>query len=258
MSRVAICEINENGLLALGWSADLYLRVGQSSKLDYTGIVEVLTSSDIDLLVQKLHALNDKGRFKDAYVLARRLTEVYPDILIFAYCEAVFCVEGDRRLAGLDQSARHASVVQRLKPLLKRLRSASPVLRSSIRNEYYWFSRQPHKQYLFGVRQVKRGDSAGYFSQGVGAIEMAKSHRAAGRTSHFLFWAKRAEVAWRELIAIDPDVPNSHLFLATALGFQGRLPEMEAAFARAAEVARRTLGWKVIRDLRKKILAVSR
>jgi hypothetical protein len=133
------------------------------------------------------------------------------------------------------------------------MRGAPTLLRYRIRNEYFWFSRQPRKQYLLGVKRNKNKKDSGYYSQGVGAAELAKKYALDRRKALCFRWAKRSEEAWLKFFKVEPNWFNSYFFYAMALGYQGRIDEMEKAMNKACRIAGKPKTWKAIRDLRKQI-----
>ena len=128
--------------------------------------------------------------------------------------------------------------------------------RNSMRNEYYWFSRQPHKQYRLGLERVKAGEKSSYYSQGVGAEQVAKNYALRGRKALCLRWAKKSEKAWLNYFKVMPDWYNSYLFYAASLGYQGKIAEMDKAFATGAKIAGKTKKWKEIVHHRKEVMHV--
>lgn len=185
----------------------------------------------------KIRAFSNRGQYKKAHALALRLTIKYPDILQFAYWEAVFTAEESRGYTAVQIAARYRLAAKKLKKLLLRLKNVDPQLQKSIRNEYYWFSKQPRKQYQLGVEYVKRGDKYAYYSQGVGAVQVAKNYALQGKKALCLRWAQKSEKAWRQYFKVMPDWYNSYLFYGQALGLQGKIKEMREAFKKGSKIS---------------------
>ena len=186
----------------------------------------LLSQSEIEKFALKIRNLSNNAEYKKAHQLSKTLSEKYPNILLFAYHEAVLSAEDDTGCTSAEIKARHKSAALKLKKLLKKLRSVSPNLRAGIRNEYYWFSHQPYKQYLLGREQVRRGIKRAYYAQGVGAAMLAKKYGQQERRKLCLRWAKRSERAWLSFFTVDSEWFNSYFFYARALGYQGRASEM--------------------------------
>jgi hypothetical protein len=212
-----------------------------------------LTPFQIDQHKSVLRKMINSSRFDAAYALARRLMREHPEVIDFAYYEAVLTAEDDTGYSAVEIRARYRSATRKLKSLLRRLAAASSGMRRSIRNEYYWFSRQPYKQYRLGLEYARQGDRESYYSQGVGAAQIARLHGANGRRDLMLKWARRSESAWLRFFELDASWSNSYLFYGVVLGLQGRTREMERAFGRCARIAQRPKGWPVIRDHRRSV-----
>jgi hypothetical protein len=212
-----------------------------------------LTDEEIDGYQVKFRALSNNAKYAEAYRLAKRLMQKHPDVLLFAYYEALMPAEETTGLSQLEINRRYKLASFKLSKLLRRLRGAELRQRASIRNEYYWFSRQPYKQYLLGREMVKRGLKKFYYSQGVGAIEMAKHFALKNNKKQFVTWAKRSEKAWLKFFKEDSKWYNSYFFYAMTLGYQGRQAEMDKALTKAAKIAGKSIRWKAIKELRREI-----
>lgn len=196
-----------------------------------------LSAEQIEEYRLKMRDFSNSGKYKKAYELASKLTRKYPDVLIFAYWEAVFTAEETRGFTPTQIEARYNLAAKKLKKLLLKMRHATPNLQKSIRNEYYWFSKQPRKQYLLGVEFVKKGNKFAYYSQGVGAVQVAKEYALRGKKGLSLRWAKKSEIAWQKYFKVMPDWFNSYLFYGQALGLQGKFKQMREAFRKGSEIS---------------------
>lgn len=204
----------------------------------------------------QLRALSNSGKYKKAHVLAKSLVKKYPDILFFLYVEAVMTAEQTAGFSKKQIEKRYRLASAKLKKLIPKTRSAkNKKMHSSIMNEYYWFSKQPLKQYRLGVAQVKEGDKYAYYSQGVGAAMMALHLSELNKKSSALRWAKKSEQAWLNYFKIVPDWYNSYLFFAMALGFQNKIAEMDSAFKKASKISKQPLTHPVFKEFRSHIKA---
>jgi hypothetical protein len=212
-----------------------------------------ITEAEIEKFRVRTRRLSNSGRFKEVYALSKKYMKKHPDVLLFAYTEAVFTAEDTTGMSPKKADAQFRLAAAKLKRLLPRIRSANPRLRRSLRNEYYWFSKQPLKQYKLGIEY----GSEGYYSAGVGAAMLAKKYGLAGRRKLSVRWAKKSEKAWLNFFSkIDRNWFNSYMFYAMSLGFQNRLTEMDRAIARSAKVAGKTQAWRPFRELRAEISEV--
>ena len=202
----------------------------------------------------KIRKFANSGQYKKAYLLAKRLRSRYPSEFTFAYSEAVMFGDDEDGRTPSEILKRHKIAAKMLRPWLRKLKGASPERRGAFRNEYYWFSHQPLKQYRLGVEEVKAGIN-GYYSQGVGAVEMAFKYAKLGRSILAIRWAKRAEKAWLRYFERQKDWYNSYCWYAKSLGLQGQSNEMEKALGRAAKISSKSIHCEEFRSVRKEVLA---
>lgn len=213
-----------------------------------------LSKKEIAEYKTQFRALSNSGKYTTAHVLAKSLVKKHPDILYFQYIEAVMTAEQSAGYSKKQIEKRYRLASAKLKKLIPKTRSAkNKKMHSSIMNEYYWFSKQPLKQYRLGVAQVKEGDKYAYYSQGVGAAMMALHLSELNKKSSALRWAKKSEQAWLNYFKIVPDWYNSYLFFAMALGFQNKIAEMDSAFKTASKISRQPLTHPVFNEFRKHI-----
>ncbi len=184
------------------------------------------TEKEIQMNSVKIRTLANSGQFKKAYSMAFKLKSEHPGCLMYAYWEAVFTAEDTSGMSPSKAKAQYRKATNKLRKLLYRLAGSSPRLAASIRNEYYWFSCQPLKQYRLGVETVKAGDKGGYYPQGVGASQLALQYAMKRQVGPCLRWARVSEKAWLKYFKIVPNWFNSYLFYARALGLQGKKTEM--------------------------------
>lgn len=216
-----------------------------------------ITENEIELYRTELRKLSNSAQYAKAYRFAKSLVKKYPKILIFAYYEAVMIAEDDFNFTPKQVEARFKNAAKKLKPLLKRTRGTPLILRHGLKNEYYWFSKQPYKQYQLGIKAQKIGPKRGAcYSQGVGAAMLAKQYGLIGNKKVALIWAKKSEQAWLKFFKIDSRWYNSYFFYAMSLAYQNRLKECDKAFSKAAKIAKKSENWKAIRKEKKEIMKV--
>lgn len=220
-----------------------------------------LTKPQFEKLRKKLRALSNSAQYKKAHLLAVKLSKKHPAEPYFAYCAAVMYGDDTKNRSKSEIAKRHRKSAELLKPWLRKLRRLEPNLRASLRNEYYWFSHQPFKQYQLGVERVAAGTKRAYYSQGVGAVELARKYFKAHRFKMGLRWSKRAERAWRNFFKEDSNWYNSYGWYAESVGFQGNLEEMEYALKKAAKISGiplRGVEFEEVRNQVRKILALQK
>ena len=206
-----------------------------------------ITQAQIDAFRAKTADLCNRGEFKAVYELSRANARKHPQVLLFAFMEAVFLAEDTSGLPRREADRLYRMAAGKLRKLLPRLRSESAETRRRLRNEYYWFSKQPYKQYRLGVEMGK----VGYYSAGVGAAQLARAYGNQGRVGLCRKWAKISEKAWLNFFTkMNANWSNSYMFYAMALAYQGRADEMERALDRCAMLAKRPKSWLPLRELR--------
>ncbi len=181
--------------------------------------------------IRKAFATLSQGRFNEACRLARALKDKYPDSRTAEWLDVVMIA--DRAEYTLTGQRRHLALrpcIRRLVSLSRRLRGAEPKFRSRVLNELYYFTRNFKKQIQLGKNDVKRGDSGGHYSIGVGATWHALSLAEVGNQRGAMRYAKAARSALEWFIAYDPNYSNTYLQLSIALGILGYARESTRAF----------------------------
>lgn len=209
-----------------------------------------LSRSEIQKYIVQFRALSNAAKFSEVHKRAKSLAKKYPDVIEFAYYEAVYYAEDDVSYSPAEVARRYRITSKMLLKLLRRLNGIDEHMRLRIRNEYYWFSKQPAKQYRLGIEAVALGYKESSYSTGVGAAEMARRYALTGRSTLSLLWATRSEKAWKAYFRIIPDWFNSYLFYAMALGLQRRDKEMNLALERARKIAKKPTSWIVLAKVR--------
>ena len=182
-----------------------------------------ISDQEIEDFRTQTRKLSNRGRFKEVYALAQKYHALYPHVLQFAYTEAVYTAENTTGLSNREVNRRYALAARKLKKLIPKTRSAPPRLRRAVRNEYFWFSRQPYKQYRLGLEFGKDG----YYSAGVGSAQLALRYGNQGRRALSFKWAKISERYWLKFFReVDAKWFNFYMFYAMVLGYQGRINEM--------------------------------
>lgn len=215
-----------------------------------------LTDREIQQYKEKFKRLSNSAKYKEAYKLALRLKSLYPTVLLFSYYEAVMTAEDTSGMSKAASQKKFDLAAKKFRYLLRRLRGMPEQMRFSIRNEYYWFSKQHYKQYLLGIKRVPKEGFRGYYSQGVGAAMLARQYGLQGRTVLMIKWARRSELAWKKFFMEFPNWYNAYFFYAYALGFQRKLDEMERAFRNVSRISGKPFGWRAIREKREEVLRI--
>lgn len=206
-----------------------------------------LTEKEIEKYRLQLKKLSGTARYLQAFKLAKELHKKYPEVLLFSYYEAVMIAEDDFNFTPQQVKVRFALAAKKLKPLLRKRKGSAANLRHAIKNEFYWFSEQPYKQYLLGCKSVRKDLArSGYYSQGVGAAQLATFYGLKKKKRLALRWAQKSESAWLEFFKLDAKWYNSYFFYARVLAFQNKSRESDKALEKATKLAKKTKKWKAI------------
>jgi hypothetical protein len=204
----------------------------------------------VNLKYQILRRLANCSKYGEAYRLAKKLQKKNPDGVRLQYIAAVMYGDDEIGRTKKEIAKRHKKSAAILKVLIKSLKKFPAELQPTVLNEYYWFSHQPYKQYRHGIKFVNRGHRRSFYSQGVGATQLAKKYFALKSFKRGKAWASRAEKAWLHFFKIDSNWYNSYVWYAYCLGLQGKLIPMEKALAKAAKISRRPLRFQEFEKVR--------
>ncbi len=198
-----------------------------------------LEEVEINAIVEKSMKVYNGANAPGALKVLNSGLKKFPDSVRLKYNVAVMESEDSEKYGQKKMLRMQRATAKTLRKLLYSASGMTLNLRASMRNEYYWFSRQPRKQYALGVELVKKGRKRSYYSQGVGACELAKRYQDEGRTKLMLRWAKISQKAWENYFKVEPYWYNSYIFYARSFGFQGKFQEMEVALRKSAKIAKR-------------------
>jgi len=186
--------------------------------------------------IKESKELVKKAKYREALKIIERLHKKYPKN---AYVTFRYAVQyGDQIVSGFDKKATHykRGAAKLLKPLLKRMKEIPFEERIALRNEYYWFSSQPKKQFLLG-KSVVKSDPRGNYSLGVGAWCIARNYALSGKPVLAKRWANRSCIAWLEYFKYRPDYYNAWSWYARPLGYLGQNSEMKQALTKAMKLS---------------------
>lgn len=209
-------------------------------------------------LLKETKRLVGLARYRDAFLLAKSALKQHPDNRFVQFRYAVLLGDSEE----MTSAKRHASNTKQaaalLKKLLRRASGIDPIWVSIWKNEYYWFSKQPLKQWKLGVRNVEAGNKSGYYSMGVGAVCLAVKHFEKNQSKLALKWAEKAELAWRKYIEHLPTYYNGYVWYAKSLGLQLKMIEMEESLREAAKLAQKPIDYKEFSDARTLVAEATR
>lgn len=206
--------------------------------------------TEIDQELNAIWKLVTLARYEAAYQRAKKLYQAYPDHHQVAYRYAV-CL-GDR--TGEDRSKKakinHKNAAKILRRLIYRIRVFEPNRRGIVLNEYYWFSKQPKKQYRLGIKDVKNGIQSGFYSMGVGAWCVAREYASAGKLRLANKWAKEASNSWEKYFKYKSDYYNAWAWYAKSQGFLYGEKAMEKALKVAQKLSKQSRDYIEFEEIR--------
>lgn len=197
-----------------------------------------------------LHALVNRARYRDAFSYAKALYRTHRDEPMAQYLYAVMLGDNAEGLTPKESDRNRKASVGLLRPLLCRLKSFDWHTRYRIRNEYYWFSKQHHKQYLLGSEGIRNGFARASYCQGVGAAWHSLALAKAGRMSRARYWAKKSISAWKRFMKLERYY-NACVHMGLAYGVLGQTQQMEDALVRGAREAGRPANYHEFTEIRK-------
>lgn len=210
--------------------------------------------AEVASVIVKISEMVYRAQYKKAFHLAASLRRDYPKnrFAIFEYAVTL----GDCSEWASEKQAKKNAIIAAsiLKSLLKRTSGIDPRWVRVWRNEYYWFSKQPLKQYLLGSNKVKAGDPRGNYSAGVGAASLSCNLVAQGKLVRGAKWARKSVGAWENYFKVVPNYYNAYVWYARALGLSGDLPGMEKALKKAAKLSGRPLSYQEFVRARKQVM----
>lgn len=205
---------------------------------------------EIKKIMEKRRSYILKAQPKKALALIKKSLKKYPGHLLLEADYAVSVGDMEEGRSASQRKKQHQLAAKLLKKVLHRMRGQDLSFRTRTRNEYYWFSGQPQKQYQLGVEMVSKGFKRSYYSQGVGAVMVSTNYRMENKKGMSLRWAKKAETAWKQYFKFNPNYYNGYCWYARALGLQGKFGEMEQALNMASKLSGRPKSYYEFKEVR--------
>ncbi len=217
--------------------------------------VSKLEREQVQKEVNQIRELLDKARYKQAFQIAKNLYKKFPENRYAQYRYAVSLGDCDEWAAPNKVILNQKTASRILKNLLRKTRGIDPRWRSYWRNEYYWFSKQPMKQWRLGLSDIRSGISGGQYSMGVGAVSVSLQCFEKRKITQGKIWARKAQDSWEQYFRITPNYYNAYVWYAQALGLQGDVKGMETALKRAAKISKRSIRYSEFTEAKKKVMA---
>jgi hypothetical protein len=194
-----------------------------------------------------------KARYKEAFLLAKKTLKRYPNNRFAIYRYAVTLGDSGSYVSSRQHAKNQAASAKLFRSLLKSVNGIDARWVIAFRNEYYWFSKQPYKQYRLGIDQVKTQGKSSLYSAGVGATSLSQKYYEQGKAKLGKLWAQKAIAAWKIFVTEIDDYYNAYVWYAKSLGLTGDLAGMEKYLRKAAKLANKPLSYKEFGTTRKDV-----
>lgn len=202
----------------------------------------------------KIRSLVRAARYREAYRISNAAYKKYPKNRFAVYNYAVQLGDCSEWANAAERERNRRRAVKLLGRLMRQAKGINPLWVSSWSNEYFWFSKQPLKQYKLGLRIVAAGDKYGYYSMGVGAAMLALLNTPK-RKFIAQRWARKSISAWENYFKVVPDYYNAYVWYAKALGLSGDIEAMDRALKKASKLSGRPISYQEFAETRKEVLA---
>lgn len=200
-----------------------------------------------------LFNLVEKARYKEAFIIAKKHSIKNTADPVAQYLYAMLLGDSQEGLTKRKIELNRKKSAKILRNVVKNIRSIPSSQRYSILNEYYWFTRQPKKQYQHGQAEIKKGSLKGYYSMGVGAVSYAKLLLENGKISRAQQWLLKAQKSWEAYFKTNPGYYNAYCWYAESLGMQNKISEMNLALKKASKLAKRPADYMEFNEVRKSV-----
>jgi hypothetical protein len=201
-----------------------------------------------------IFALVRKAEYKKAFQLAKKTLKKHPGNRFALYHYAVQTGDSSSYVSKAQHLKNQKAAARILKKLLRRAQGIDPRWVKAWRNEYYYFSKQPYRQYRLGIDHAKKDGKGSLYSAGVGAVIYAHNYYLKGRPAQGVQWAKKSVKAWEGYFTVVPDYYNAYVWYAKALGLTGDLEAMEKALKKAAKLAKKPLSYSEFKETRMDVM----
>lgn len=141
---------------------------------------------------EKISAFVMRAQYKKAFLLAEKTLEKHPSNRFAIYKFAVALGDSESFVSKPQHLKNQKSAAKILKKVLRKTRGVDPRWVKVWRNEYYWFSKQPYRQYRLGIDHVKSQGKGSYYSAGVGAATLAHKLYGKNQFTRGKRWAKKS------------------------------------------------------------------
>lgn len=217
-------------------------------------VINEIAKANAQTRTHLLHA-----NYKMALDIAKSIYRKYPNEPFAKFLFATFLGDTQEGLSKKQIEANRIKVAKILKDCVAKIDRIPSEQRNNLLNEYYWFSKQPLKQYRHGVSVTKKNPSkGGYYSMGVGSAKYAEQLLKDGSTRLSKLWAQKSLAAWEKYIELSAEYYNAYCWQAFAHGIHGNFLQMEKSLDIAQKKSGKTSLYAEFMDVRCDIYALHR
>lgn len=186
-----------------------------------------------------------KAEYKKATKHAERGLEHFPNdnVVKFRY----FATLADYALSKDTKEFRrmHTRAVKGMDSILKRPKGMDSANLYTLKNEFYFQTKQYKKQYQLGINAAKRMDARKpFYSAGVGAAHYALELAFKNRKKSSQNWALKSVSAWENYFRFDKKYYNPYVHLALAHGILGNHKKMMSALKKSSRLCLKPLDYE--------------
>jgi hypothetical protein len=196
--------------------------------------------------------LSDKAEYQKATAHAKKGLTLFPDDTLAAF--TYFSILADYALSAKTKKFQemHKVAVAGMKRLLGRTsgRGLSHNYKKTMKNEYYYQTKQFKKQYELGINYYKRHKNKyAMYSSGVGAANYALELAKKGQRGRAKVWARKAINAWEVYFEVDKKYYNPYVHYAMAWGILGDKKKMMKALKTSSKRCGKPLAYKEFQEV---------
>jgi hypothetical protein len=199
------------------------------------------------------HSFIELAEYQKATAQAKLGFKLFPDDTIAAF--TYFSILADYALSKKSKKFKlmHKTAVKGMKKLLGKTsgRGISQNYKKTMKNEYYYQTKQFKKQYELGINFTKRHKNKfAMYSAGVGAANYALELAKTNQMTRAKVWARKSIKAWEVYFEVDKKYYNPYVHLALAYGILGEEKKMERSLRTAARLSGKSAEYGEFEEVR--------
>jgi len=196
--------------------------------------------------------LIEKAEYRKATAHAKLGFKFFPDDTVAAF--TYYSILADYALSQKTKKFQlmRKTAVAGMRKLLGRTsgRGISHRFKKSMKNEYYYQTKQFKKQYELGISFYKRHKNKyDLYSSGVGGANFALELAKKGQTGRAKVWARKSIKAWGTYFEVDKKYYNPYVHLALAYGILGDKEAMKKALVTSSKRCNKPISYHEFQEV---------